>query len=91
MPTVGEIANEAFSNAKVLATKLDEFRTHINGLELILLRDRVMSLETLVADLKRAKEETEKRRSQYVFWGIGAIFTLASSFAVQLILFWVKK
>jgi hypothetical protein len=55
------------------------------------LRERVVSLETTVAELKKKDEESGKRGWQLVFIIVGAGLALASSFIVQLVFYFLKK
>jgi hypothetical protein len=58
-----------------------------NQFEIYKIRERITALETTVVELKRRKEESDKRNLQFVYIGIGAVFTIL----VQLVIAWVKK
>lgn len=54
------------------------------------LRDRVVAAEGTVTELKRWKEESEKRHWQFVYIFAGGMASLLVTVIVQLILFWAK-
>ena len=55
------------------------------------LRERLSVVESQQADLKKAKDEADKRQWQFVYIFAGAIASLLVTVVVQLVLAWVKK
>jgi len=90
-PSPTELARNAQQHSDNLRIEFDLFKEEMVGLQLQQIRERMTAVETTVAELKRIKEESEKKRSQWVFWGIGALVTLIGTFVVQLLLNWIKK
>ena len=55
------------------------------------LLERVAVLESQQADLRKAKDEADKRQWQFVYLFAGSMATLLVTLIVQLVLYWVKK
>lgn len=70
---------------------LEALTKAVDQLGLLQLRDRVTAVETVSTDLKKGKEESEKRHWQFVYIAAGAGFALLSSFLVQLVFYFLKK
>jgi hypothetical protein len=85
MPSPTELANQAISNGQVLTIRVDELRTHVDSFDLLSLRERVAVLESQVVELKRNKEESEKRYWQFVVLFVGGLLTLAINVTVSFI------
>ena len=85
------IAREALSLAEANKLEMDLLSSTIKDLDLLRLRDRVVAIETTVAELKRHKEESEKRNWQYIFIAVGAGCALAGGIVVQLVSTFLKK
>ena len=58
---------------------------------LLELRDRIVTLEPTVAELKRHKEEAEKRSWQFIYIFSGAACAIIGGVVVQLVLHLLKK
>ncbi len=86
-----EIAREAKSLAEANKIETDLLTSTIKDMDLLRFRDRVVALETTVAELKRHKEESEKRNWQFIFIAVGAGCALAGGIVVQLVSSFLKK
>ena len=91
MPSPSDMAREAQSNIDALRIEFDLLKDAISKLELEKLRERVAIIEEKVADLRKVKEESEKRHWQFVYIFVGAILTILCTVIVQLVLFQLKK
>ncbi len=89
--TPTDLARDAQQKYEVLRTEFDLFKTSFEDLKIRELRERVAVLEGNVIDLRKAKDETEKRQWQFVYLFAGAMATLLVTVIVQLALFALKK
>lgn len=85
------IAREAKSLAESNKIEIDLLSSTIKDLDLLRLRDRVVVLETTVAELKRHKEESEKRNWQFIFIAVGAGCAIVGGIVVQLVASFLRK
>ena len=67
--------------------RVNNFRDEIHRANLFELLRKVAVLEDRIAELKRLKEETDRRHWQFVLLFVGGIITLA----IQLLLLFFKK
>ena len=86
-----KIAREAKEATNLLGKDLALLEKELENAELPRLRDRIVALETTVADLKRYKEESEKRNWQFIFIAVGAGCALVGGIVVQLVSLFLKK
>lgn len=91
MATPTELAREAKQHSEILRTEFDLLKQQIDLVDLQRLREQVAVLENQVAELKRSKEESEKRHWQFVYIFAGAVASLLVTVIVQLVLAWAKK
>ncbi len=85
------IARDAKLLAETNKIELGLLSSKVDDLELLDLRDRVVALETTVAELKRHKEESEKRSWQFVYIVVGAGCAIAGGIVVQLVTSFLRK
>src|SRR5476651_278814 len=69
-----------------LQDQIENLNKQFERVDIVSITERLAVLEDRVGELKRLKEESEKKRSQWLFWGIGVLVTLAGTLAVQLLL-----
>ena len=85
MATPTEMAHEAH---KQIAQMRSEFDARISGLDklnLLELRERLAILEDRITELRKSKEEADRRYWQFVVLFIGGILTLAINLVVSFI------
>jgi len=86
-----QLARDASTKTVLLDQDLKLLREEVHRLELGQLRERVAVLESHLADLKKAKDEADKRQWQFVYIFAGAMASLLVTVVVQLVLSLVKK
>ena len=74
-----------------LRTEFNGLQIEIQNFEIQLLRERVAILEVEITELKRLKQESEKRHWQFVYIFSGGMVTLFVSLLVQLIVSMIRK
>jgi uncharacterized protein YceH (UPF0502 family) len=91
MPSPTETARGAQQHSELLRLEFELFKEYIDQLELKGLRERLAILEDRVAELKRLKEESEKRHWQFVYIFAGGVASMLVAVIVQLVIAWVRK
>ena len=90
-PTTAEIVTKMQEEVVVLRTKFVYSQQIIEGYDIPELRERLAVLEAKVDDLKRFKDETEKRHWQFIYIFAGGLATLLTTLLVQLAIAWLRK
>lgn len=85
------IAREAQSAVDLLQKDVEFLEKELTKAEIPNLKDRIIVLETTVAELKRHKEESEKRNWQFIFITVGAGCAIAGGIVVQLVASFLSK
>ena len=86
-----EMARTAHSRLDLLEKDIGSLQTEVEKYDPTSVRERLAVLEDRVHELKRIKDESEKRHWQFVYIFAGAMASLLVTVIVQLILAWVKK
>ena len=89
--TTAELAQQLQEQLITLQAEFDVSKKELQYYELQQLRERLVVLEFQVAELKRSKEESEKRHWQFVYIFSGGMVTLFVSLLVQLIVSMIRK
>ena len=76
----------AYLKSTVISLEKELEKANLNDV-----RQQLAVLEDRVNELKRVKDESEKRQWQFVYIILGAIATLLVTVIVQLVIAWVKK
>lgn len=85
------LAREAKEELVVLRGELSALQGEVEQAQLIQLRERLAVVESQVHELRRVREESEKRHWQFVYIFAGAMASLLVTVIVQLVLAQVKK
>ena len=85
--TVAQLESKTELELAIHRKDIESLQRELGQLELIKMRERLVAVETMLAEVKRKKEDGEKRNLQFVFIVIGAVFTII----VQLVIASVKK
>ena len=98
MPTQAELLAKVSETVDQIKTNMTELRKDVqrhdkefDQLAPSQMRERIAVLEAHLADLKRAKDESDKRQWQFVYIFAGAMASLLVTVVVQLVLAMVKK
>jgi hypothetical protein len=75
----------------VLQERIGTIQRQIEVQDYVAVVQRLSVLEAHLADLKRAKDESDKRQWQFVYIFAGAMASLLVTVVVQLVLAMVKK
>jgi len=86
-----DLAREIQKQLGELETDFVVIKSEVERANLNQLRDRVISLEEKVTELKRVREETDRRHWQFIYIFAGAMASLLCTIVVQLVLFVLKK
>lgn len=86
-----EVAREVKDELVVVRSQVDTLRGELDDAQLFTLRERVVTLETEVRELKRVREEADRRHWQFAFVAAGVLGTLVVQVVVQLVLAAVRK
>lgn len=86
-----QVAREAKRATELLEKDVRQLENELELAEIAKLKDRIIVLETTVAELKRHKEESEKRNWQFIFIAVGAGCALVGGIVVQLVSSFLKK
>lgn len=85
MATPTEMAHEAQKQIATLRAEFDIRQTVLEKLNLSELRERIAVLEDRVTELKKSKEEADRRYWQFVVLFVGGILTLAINLVVSFV------
>ena len=81
-----DLAKQGLQDNRLLDERLKQLAAELGQYELLKLRERVAVLEAHVADLKKAKEESDKRPWLFICIGTAAVMALVGgliSFSIQ--------
>jgi hypothetical protein len=88
---IGESVQELSQEVLQLKYELNPARAELERYELLIQRDKLNLLEDRVLELKRLKEEGERRHWQFVYILTGALTSLLVTVIVQLVMALLKK
>ena len=91
LTNLGETVDEIKSAVTELRKDVQRHDKDFDQLAPGQLRERIAVLEAHVADLKKAKDESDKRQWQFVYIFAGAVVSLLVTVVVQLVLALVRK
>ena len=86
-----QVAREARQATELLEKDVLQLKDDLDSVDIARLRERIVTLETTVAELKRTKEELEKRHWQFVYIFAGAMASLLVTVVVQLLIHLLKR
>ena len=84
-PTPTEIARDALIKVGLLEKDVLRLQEEAERLNLPQLRERLAVLEDRVTELKKSKQETDRRYWQFVVLFVGGILTLAINLVVSFV------
>lgn len=84
-PTPTELAREALIKVGLLEKDVVRLQEESKQLDLLRLRERIAVLEDRVTELKKSKEEADRRYWQFVVLFVGGILTLAINLVVSFV------
>ncbi len=85
MATPTEMAHEAHKQIAEMRAEVDARISGLDKLNLLELRERLAVLEDRVAELRKSKEEADRRRWQFVVLFVGGLLTLAINLVVSFV------
>ena len=84
-PTPTELARDAHTQVGLLEKDVVRLREEAERLDPLQLRERLAVLEDRVAELRKSKEEADRRYWQFVVLFIGGLLTLAINLVVSFV------
>jgi len=90
-PSPTELARSLQKELLVLRTEFSTLKDMIDEVELQRLRERLAVIEDRVGELKKQKDEADKRHWQFVYIFAGAMASLLVTVIVQLVMVLLKK
>ena len=89
--SVAEVAAELRSELADLQRQLAVLQSHIERSKALDLLERLTTLDERVGELKRARDESDRRLWNVLMIGLGAGLSLLGGVVVQLVVFGLRK